>query len=92
VPGAPDRSLKSMDGRGAWSANWQDDFPAPDLNGARYGVVSFDGDGGYEAAEAWARAQPAAECFVAYPASALPRTPPELRLAYQPLPPADPSP
>ena len=79
----------SCDRHGAWSANWQDDFPEPDANGARYGSADFAGDGGYEAAEAWARAQPALHRFVAYPACALPGTPAELRLAYQPLPPED---
>jgi hypothetical protein len=77
----------SCDRHGAWSANWQDGYPEPDANGATYGHAEFEGDGSYEAVEAWARAQPVAERYVAYPVRSLPGTPPESRIGYQPLPP-----
>ena len=69
-----------------WSADWQDEFPEPDENGARYGAAAFEGDGSYEAAEAWARAQPVPERFVAYPVMGVPGCPPRERIGYQPLP------
>lgn len=76
------------DGRGRWWATWSEDYPQPDEAGATYGHLHFEGDGTYDAVEAWARAQPAAEILVAYPACALPGTPPELWAGQVPLPPA----
>ena len=79
------------DRHGVWEANWADDYPEPDENGATYGIVYFEGDGTYEAAEAWARAQPAVGWYVAYPMCALPGTSPESLIGYQPLPPEEPN-
>jgi len=48
---------------GTWSGSWQDDYPAPDADGAIAGVEDIDDVTEQEAVE-WAAARPAAQAYV----------------------------